>query len=131
MKITINEIKGMEIGLNTVMSMGLPPKTAYWFKRLMDKVVSEMNAFENKRKALVIKYAKKDKNGKPMLKKVKKDEPAEYDVSKEDMVKVRAEFNELMQKEFDIPFEPIKLEAFGDVRIKPDTLYQLGKLVKE
>jgi len=96
MKITINEIKGMEIGLNTVMSMGLPPKTAYWFKRLMDKVVSEMNAFENKRKALVIKYAKKDKNGKPMLKKVKKDEPAEYDVSKEDMVKVRAEFNQLM-----------------------------------
>ena len=131
MKITINELKGMEMGLNTVMAMGLPAKTAYWFKRFMDRVVSEMKAFENKRKALVIKYAKKDKDGKPLLKKVKKGEQAEYDVSKEDMVKVRAEFNELMQKEFDIPFEPIKLEAFDDVKIKPDTLYQLGKLVQE
>ena len=131
MKITLNELKGMEMGLNTVMSMGLPAKTAYWFKRFMDRVVSEMNAFENKRKALVIKYAKKDKNGKPVLKKVKKGEPAEYDVSKEDMVKVRAEFDEMFHKEFDIPFEPIKLEQFGDTKIKPDTLYQLGKLVVE
>ena len=131
MKITINEIKGMELGLNTVMGMGLPPKTAYWFKRLMDRVVSELKAFEKKRQGIVVKYAKKDKNGKPMLKKVKKGEQAEYDVSKEDMAKLRNEFDELINKEFEIPFTPIKLEAFGDTRIRPDTLYKLGKLIEE
>ena len=131
MKITLNELKGMEIGLNTVMAMGLPPKTAYWFKRFMDRVVSEMKAFENKRKSLVVKYAKKDKDGKPLLKKVKKGEQAEYDVSKENMIKLTVEFDALWNKEFDIPFNPIKLEAFRDTRIKPDTLYQLGKLVEE
>ena len=131
MKITINEIKGMELGLNTVMGMGLPPKTSYWFKRLMCRVVSEMKAFEKKREALSVKYATKDKDGKPMLKKVKKGEQAEYDVSKEDMVKLRKEFDELLQKEIEIPFQPIKIEAFGNTYPKPDMLYQLGKLVEE
>ena len=131
MKITINEIKGMELGLNTVMGMGLPPKTSYWFKRLMEKIVSLLIEFEKKKQAIFIKYAKKDKDGKPILKKVKKGEQAEYDVSKENMVKLRNEFDELINKEFEIPFTPIKLEAFGDIKIRPDTLYKLGKLIEE
>jgi len=132
MKVTLNEIRGMQKGLNIVMRMELPPKTAYWFKRFMDRVVSEMKAQEKEINALGMKYAKKNKNGKPILKKDKDgNELNEYDATKDNLIKYMKEFNILNQKEFEIPFKPIKLEAFGDTKITPDTLYELGKLVEE
>ena len=132
MKITLNEIRGMEMGLQTVMSLELPPKTAYKFKRIMDRIVSELKIQEKEINELGIKYAKKDKDGKPILKKDKDGkELNQYDASKDDLVKYMKEFSKLTTKEIDLPIKPINLEQFGDTKIKPDTLYQLGKLVKE
>ncbi len=132
MKVTLNEIRGMQKGLNTVMRMELPAKTAYWFKRFMDRVVSEMKAIEKTRLTLAVKYAKKDKDGKPLFKKDKKGKQLnEYDVTPDNLLKFGKEFEALCQKEFEIPFTPIKLDAFGDTKITPDTLYELGKLIEE
>ena len=132
MKITLNEIRGMQLGLEEVMSMALPAKTAYWFKRFMDRIISEMKAHEKTRLDLAVKYAKKDKDGKPMFKKDKKGKMLnEYDLTKANFMKFAKEYDELSQKEIDLPFTPIKLEQFGDTKIKPDTLYKLGKLVVE
>ena len=132
MKITLNEIKGMQIGLEEVMKKELPVKTAYWFKRFMDVVVKKIKAHEKARLKLVLKYAKKDKDGKPLFKKDKKGKPlGEYDVSKPNFIKLAKEYDEISQKEFEIPFEPIKLGQLGDTKVMPDLLYKLGKLVIE
>ena len=133
MKITLNEIRGMEVGLQTVMSLELPPKTAYKFKRLMDRIVSELRVQEKEINELGIKYAKKDKDGKPIFKKDKDGkELNQYDpANKDDLMKYMKEFGNLTQKEIDLPVKPINLEEFGDTKVKPDTLYQLGKLIKE
>ena len=81
---------------------------------------------------LVLKYAKKDKDGKPLFKKDKNGKPlGEYDVSKPNFIKLAKEYDEISQKEFEIPFEPIKLEQFGDTKVTRDLLYKLGKLVVE
>jgi len=132
MKITLNEIRGMQLGLNEVMSMELPVKTAYWFKRFMDVIVKEIKAHEKVRLQLAVKYAKKGKDGKPLFKKDKKGKQLnEYDVTKTNLLKFAKEYDELSQKEIEIPFKPIKLDQFGDTKIKPDLLYKLGKLVIE
>jgi len=132
MKITLNELRGMQVGLEAVMSKELPVKVAYWFKRFMDVVVSKLKEYEKTRLALAVKYAKKDKDGKPVFKKDKKGKQLnEYDLTKENMIKFVKEFDELGQKEFNLPFKPIKIEQFGDTKIKPDILYQLGKLIEE
>ena len=132
MKITLNEIRGMQAGLETVMDLELPPKTAYKFKRLMDKIVSELKVQEKEINALGVKYAKKDKDGKPILKKDKDGkELNQYDANKDDLMKYMKEFGKLTMKEIDLPVKPISLEEFGDTKVKPDTLYQLGKLIEE
>ena len=131
MKITLNEIRGMQIGLEEIMKKELPRKTAYWFKRFMVRLVSEIKAHENVRLQLAIKYAKKDKDGKPIFKKDKDGKRSnEYDLSKPNFIKFVKDYDELSQKEFEIPFEPRKLDELGET-ITPDLLYKLGKLVEE
>ena len=131
MKITLNEIRGMQIGLEEIMKEKLPRKTAYWFKRFMVRLVAEIKAHENVRLQLAIKYAKKDKDGKPIFKKDKKGKRLnEYDLSKPNFIKFVKEYDELSQKEFEIPFEPRKLDELGET-ITGDLLYKLGKLVEE
>jgi hypothetical protein len=132
MKITLNELKGMQIGLEEAMALKIPPKTAYWFKRFMVRVVSEFKAIEKVRLQLALKYAKKGKDGKPLFKKDKDGKTLnEYDLTKDNLIKFAKEFDELCQKEIDFPFEPRKLEDFGDTKLSGDLLYKLGKLVQE
>lgn len=132
MKITLNELKGMQEGIEEAMALKIPPKTAYWFKRFMVRIVSEFKAIEKVRLSLAVKYAKKDKKGKPIFKKDKKGKQLnEYDVTKDNLIKFSKEYDDLCQKEIDFPFNPIKLEQFGDTKISGDLLYKLGKLVEE
>jgi len=132
MKVTLNELRGMQAGLDTIMKTELPAKTAYWFKRFMDRVVMKMKNAEQVRLMLAVKYSKKDKQGKPIFKKDKKGKTInEYDVTTANLIKFGKEYNELCQKEIELPLKPIKLEQLGDTKIMPDTLYQLGKLIEE
>ena len=130
MKITLNEVRGMQIGLEEIMKKELPRNTAYWFKRFMVRIVSEIKRHEDSRLKLVMKYAKKDKDGKPLFKKEKGKQLNEYDVSPANFIKLAKEYDELSQKEFDIPFKPRKLDELGET-ITGDLLYKLGKLVEE
>jgi len=132
MKITLNEIRGMQIGLNEAMLLALPSKTAYWFKRFMDVIVREIKVHEKFRLSLAVEYAKKDKDGKPLFKKDKKGKQLnEYDLTQKNFIEFAKEYDKLSQQEIYVPFEPIKLEQFGDTKITPDLLYKLGKLIKE
>jgi len=131
MKITLNEVRGMQAGLDVILAKELPVKTAYWLARFLDKVSVEFKAMETVRMKLVEKYATK-KDGKPVMKKDKDGKQLqEYDLTKANMEKFQTEFTELGKEEFEIDFKPIKLEQLGDIKLKPIVLVQLGKLIVE
>ena len=134
MKISLNEVRGMQAGLDVILAKEIPIKPAYWLARFLDKIRSEMEAMEKARMKLVEKLAKKDKDGKPLFKKDKDGkqiEPSQYDFTDENMAKFQAEFDELGKEEFEIDFKPIKLDQLGDINLKPIVLVQLGKLIEE
>ncbi len=131
MKVTLNEIRGLNVGINTIMMRELPPETANKFNRLMAKFVLEIQAQERMRNKLAVKYAKKDKDGKPLFKKDKKGK-YEYDLTKDNRIKLAVEWDKIGQEEIEIPFEPLKAtkEVFGET-ITADILYQLGILIEK
>ena len=134
MKISLNEVRGIQAGLDVILAKEIPIKPAYWLARFLDKIRSEMEAMEKARVKLVEKLAKKDKDGKPVFKKGKDGkqiEPSQYDFTDENMAKFQAEFDELGKEEFEIDFKPIKLDQLGDINLKPIVLVQLGKLIEE
>ena len=130
MKFTLNEVMGMQAGLDVILAKELPVKTSYWLARFLDKIGVEYKAMEVARNKLIEKYAKKDKDGKLIMKKVK-DMPDQYDLTNENMKKFQDEFTELGKTEFEIEFNPIKVEQLGDIKIKPLVLVQLGKIIIE
>jgi len=129
-KFTLNEVMGMQAGLDVILAKELPVKTSYWLARFLDKIGVEYKAMEVARNKLIEKYAKKDKDGKLIMKKVK-DMPDQYDLTNENMKKFQDEFTELGKTEFEIEFNPIKVEQLGDIKIKPLVLVQLGKIIIE
>ena len=143
MIIKLREMRAMSPGLNTILGMELPAKPAYWLARWLDRSTSEMKATEKARMNLVKKYAKKDKDGKPLRKldpKTKKP-TNQIDFTDKNLEKFNDEFNELLETEVKIDFKPIKLadldseicEVCGQkkLRIKPIVLFQLGKIIVE
>jgi hypothetical protein len=130
MKIKVNEIKSIGEGLNEILEIALPIKTAYWLARLVNKLDSELKAFERVRMNLVTQHAKKDKEGKPLFKK-DKDGKDTNEVVVVDMEKFQKEFIELAEEDLDIDFKPIKLADLGDIKIKPIILAKLGKIIEE
>ena len=131
MNITLNEIRGLNAGVNAIMTRELPPPTANLFSRLIVNFVKELQDIEKERNRLAVKYAKKDADGKPLFKKDKKNNSA-YDLTKDNRIAMGVEWDKLTQREIEIPFEPIKptKEVFGET-ITADILYQLGKLIEE
>ena len=134
MKFNLNEVRAMTQGLDVILGTELPIKPAYWLARFLDKVQSEMKALENARMKLIEKYAKKDKDGKPVMKKDKdgkQRDPQQYDLTAKNMEEFEKEFAELGKEEFEIDFKPIKLDQLGDIKLKPIVLAQLGKIIVE
>lgn len=132
MKFNLNEVRAMTEGLDVILQTELPVKPSYWLARFLDKVQSEMTAMEKARMKLIEKYAKKDKDGKPIFKKDKDGKQMnEYDLTKKNLEAFGKEFATLGEEEFEIDFKPIKLDQLGDIKLKPMVLVQLGKIITE
>jgi len=132
MKFTLNEAIEMTEGLNEILTKEVTVKAAYWLARFLEKVSSEMKAMEKARMKLIEKYAEKDKDGKPLFKKDKDGNSLnQYDISNENAEKFSKEFEELKAEEFDIEFNPVKIDQLGDIKLKPLTLVQLAKIIVE
>ena len=131
MKIKAGELKMIVEGLIEILNIELPVKPSYWLARITNKVESELKAFEKTRMGLIAKHAKKDKNGNPMFildKNGNPKRPHEYNVP--NIEAFNKEFNELTEQEFEINIDPIKLDALGDIRIKPVILAKLEKIIE-
>ena len=127
MKFNLNEIMAMTKSLNVILEKELSVKPAYWLARFLGKVESEMKAMEKARLKLISKYAKKDKDGKPLQKKG----TDQFDITEENVVKFTEEFDELCKEEVEIDFNPIKLDDLGDIKLTPSVLIHLGKIIVE
>jgi len=128
----LREITTMQAGLDVILMMELPAKPAYWLARFLDRVRAKIGETEKTRMKLLNKYAKKDKDGKPVFKKDNKGKNLpEVDFTKENLIKFGKEYTELSEAEFEIDFKPIKLADLGDIKLKPIVFIQLGKLIEE
>ena len=129
MKIKAGEVKIINEGLKGILDIELPVKPAYWLARILNKMNQEAEPFEKARVNLVMKHAKKDKDGKPIFIKDKDGKPTN-DIDVADIGEFNKDFLVLAEEEFDIDIKPIKLEALGDIKIKPVILAKLEKIIE-
>jgi len=129
MKFKVGELKVIGEGLSEILEKELPVKPSYWLSRIAIKLDSELKAFEGARVKLVIKHAKKDEKGNPIVLKDKSGKPTRnYDVT--DMDAFNKEYDELAEQEIEININPIKLDALGDINLKPVILAKLEKIIE-
>jgi len=129
LKFKAGELKVIGEGLSEILEKELPVKPSYWLSRIAIKLDSELKAFEGARVKLVIKHAKKDEKGNPIVLKDKSGKPTRnYDVT--DMDAFNKEYDELAEQEIEININPIKLDALGDINLKPVILAKLEKIIE-
>lgn len=125
MKIKLAELKPIAEGLKEILDKELPVKPAYWLGKLLRRVESELNAFDEARMKLIAKHStEKDDRGNPKVDETNN----RYIVDEEAFGK---EFIELSEEEIEIEFNPIKLDSLGDVKLKPITMAKLERILEE
>jgi len=118
MKITLAEIKSLEASLAKIFDKEVNIKVAYRLGSLLKKISEEMVLLEENRVKLVKKYGEADA------------ETQQLSVPQEKAQDFYTEFNELLQVEVDIDFEPIPLQAFGDISLSAADVMRLdGKII--
>lgn len=124
MKIKLGELQGLIGGLNSIIEEKLPAKASYWLARNATKLTKELETFEQTRVKTVEKFCKRDKDGKPIIKKDKN-----YDMA--DMDGFNREMATILEEELEVELKEITLSELGDVKIKPLDLIKLEKIIKE
>jgi len=129
MKIKAGDLRNIGSGLIEILQIELPVKPSYWLARIGNKINSEQKVFETARMNLIKKHAKKDKDGKPLVIKDRDGKPTNnFDVP--DIEAFNKDFEELTEQEIEINIDPIKLEALGNIKIKPVILAKLEKIIE-
>ena len=129
MKLTLNDAVLMTQGLTEIQTKEIPAKVSYWLARFSEKLQDELKSMEKARLKLIEKYAEKDKNGNPLFKKDKDGNQLNvYDFKDNNLEKFSVEFNDLLKEEFEVDLNPINISVLDDIKLKPITLMQLGKI---
>lgn len=81
-----------------------PPKLNYILSRNMKKMEEEIKNYEEERKKICERLAKKDKNGRPVIKEGK------YDLTKENERILNDEVNELLEMDVEINIQSVEIE---------------------
>lgn len=123
MKLVLGEIRPMIMVLPKVMRERLPAKTAYWFARTLRELSEHMKDFEEARRNLLEKHAKKDKKGEFIV------VNGEYDVRNRPAFD--KEFRGLADQEISIKFEGVTLKQLGSADVRSIDQFSLGKLIKD
>jgi hypothetical protein len=116
MKLKIQEIQSI-LG-STIYDKVFPTKTSYQISRLAKVLIAEMATFDTERQKLIEKF-----NG------VLNDDKTQFVFSPEDGPGFTAAMTELLTTEIEVPFEPLPLAAFGDVKLTPNDLSQIEPLI--
>lgn len=119
MKIRLAEVKALEGSLSKIFDKDVNIKIAYRLSVLLKRLSEEMSLLEENRVKLVKKYGKEDEKTKSMT------------VPPENSQAFFNSFNELMQLEVDINFEPVALKDLGDIELSAADMVKLsGTIIK-
>ena len=115
MKFALGEIRGMKNPLGGLIDKEIPIKTAWKLNRLIKAFDKELGEIEEFRVGLVQKLGVADEDG-------------AVTVGEEQMEQFVTEFNELLNTEIDVEFEPISVEVFGEVAVSAKDMMILEKI---
>lgn len=101
----------------------IPFKPSYWIGRAVAQIEPEIRKFEDDRIKLIKKHSELDEDGNPIS------ENDHYKIA--DKEGFAEEYQWLLDRTFEIKYEPISIDDFGDVAITPRKVMALGRLIKE
>lgn len=107
-KTTLQEVITAEQFLAALSNEKLRSKAAYQVARLIHDIRIELELFQERRIALIEKYADHDDNGEPIV------ENNQYKISKESSELLDKEYKELVETEITLNANKIQLELLDD-----------------
>lgn len=115
MKVQLAQVVGSVEPLGTLMSNPMPAATAFRCAKVLKAVQSELESYDEARKALIEKYG----------------EDGEIKPESKDWDKFIEEMNALMNEEISLSIKKIDADSLSKVEIAPTDLVQLDWLIKE
>lgn len=131
MKMTNGEVLAAIPGLRDVLSKPLPVRASYRLARMAREMETAAKDVEEIRLRILHRFTDRDENGEatPV---VVAGELRPGEVRLTDPAAFRAEVEELLRLEVELPMAPLEVAELGeDLRVSPATLLQLGPLLVE
>ncbi len=104
--------------IQKLLDLRLPSKTSFKIQRSLRPILSELETFENERKALIQRFAQPDDDGRLQIPPDKMDE-------------FLKEMNDLLDVEIDLSVSKISIEELGDTEMSVRDLLLLEFLFEE
>ena len=116
MKFQLGEIRQMKEPLIGMLDKDLPIKSAWRLHKLVKAFDKELGEIEEFRVGLVKKLGEEE------------DEEGMVQVPEGKMEQFVTEFNELLMTEIEVKYEPIEIDALGDIQMSAKELLGLDKI---
>lgn len=125
MTITLGEIVLAQPTLSKLGKLSFRGRAAFVIAKLAKVISAEMEDFNAARDAILIKYADKDENNKPII------DNGQVHLSDENLAACNSEIQELLVTEVEINASPLMVEWFDDIDITPAEVEALMIFIKE
>lgn len=129
MKMKLVDIKRVEEPLSRLIIKELNIKIAYRLGKFLKVIGSELQELETNRIKLVKKYGDKVDNKEEDPEKRNQRNEVEFKIKPENEQKFIDEYNELLQMEIKVDFEPILLSELEDIKITPMDMMRLEDII--
>lgn len=123
-KITLGKVSNANFTsiMQDLVRQKLPVAAAFKLKTLTNKFNDELKKFNELRIQILEAHCKRNEDGS-----VNADANGNYQFEQESLAKVAKEMGDLMAIE--IEFEPIKLQALGDISMSAEDLFTIGEVI--
>ena len=125
MTITLGEIVLAQPILSKLGKLSFRGRAAFVIAKLAKVISAEMEDFNAARDAILIKYADKDENNKPII------DNGQVHLSDENLAACNSEIQELLATEVEINASPLMAEWFDDIDITPAEVEALMIFIEE
>lgn len=129
MTLTLNEIIAATESYNKINKEKFSLKTSYKLARLFKDLEVEVKCYEEAIKNTILKYAKKDENGQPIINSGEKGDSVE--ISPEQQIECTKEIEELNNTPISINDYYFSLEDFGDFNVSIEEIKGLLPFIKD
>ena len=126
MKITINEMMGINVVLGELAETKMSTVLAYKLARISKKIRSELETAEEKRMEVISPFLEKDTNGNPIIL-----ETNEYKLIDGKRTEVAKELQTFFATEIETDIPTITLAELGELQLTTVQMENLMKVIKE